>query len=143
MRQCGVARATDDCRRRVDQRVVDKRLDHEQGEIDPPRHVAGQYRVTDVRAPHWQPLALTFLQITAADHRPAPVAVEYETARCHLIVEIERAGQPPDDAEDLQTRQEAAGIAVLAIAGDVPAAGDTRRASSAALSRTAGAVPDE
>ena len=45
------------------ERVVRERLDHEQGEVHPARHVALQDRIPHVPAPHRQALALALLQV--------------------------------------------------------------------------------
>src|SRR5437764_2213592 len=112
----------DDRRRLVDELVVLERLDHEQGEVDAARTVAREDRVADVPAPHGQALALALLEVAPAHDGPPRVAGEHAPARLDLVVEVCKAREARERAEDLDDRPDLPRVDVLAVSRDVPPA---------------------
>jgi hypothetical protein len=116
--------AADDGGGFVNEGVVGEGFDHEEGEVDAASEVAFEDGVADVAAPDGEALALAFLEVASADDGPAGVALEDAAGGFDLVVDVGEAGETADEAEDGEERLEATGVAVLAIAGDVPAAGE-------------------
>ena len=98
--------AADDRGRLVNKFVVLKGGHHEQGKVYAAGDVALKYGVTDVLAPHGQPLALALLEVATANDRPPSVAGKHPAARLHLIIKICKAGNTADPAEHLHERFE-------------------------------------
>src|SRR3954470_9092180 len=111
-------------RRLMHQLVARERVDHEQREVDAPGAVAGKHGVADVAAPHRQPLAFAFFEVAAAHHSPAGVAGEDAPRGLDLVVEIAQPAQTEGCAQDRDLGAEHTRVAVLAVAADVPAAGE-------------------
>ncbi len=107
----------------VDERVVLKGLDHEQGEIHAARDVAGKDGIADMPTPHGQTLTLALFEVASAYDRPAGGAFKDPTARFDLVVNIREGDNARDPARDLLLLLQGRRVHVPAIAGDVPTAG--------------------
>ena len=87
--------ASNDSRGLVDQRVVLKCGDHEQGVVHAARQIAGEDGIAHMLTPHRQALALAFFKIAAAYDRPPGIAGKNPPARFHLVINIAEVGEPP------------------------------------------------
>src|SRR5581483_517494 len=114
--------ASHDRGRLVNQFVVVESLHHEKGEVDAACDVALKNGITHVPAPHGKALTLALLKVAAAYDGPPRVAGEDPPGRLHLVVEIGKASETRERAEDLHEGLELQRVHVLAVEGDVPSA---------------------
>ena len=84
--------AADNGRGFVDECVILKGLDHEQGVVYSARDVVGKIGITYVATPHGQTLALAFFKVAATNNCPSRVAGKHPLACFHLIVDVHDAG---------------------------------------------------
>src|SRR5262245_40529618 len=96
--------AADDRRRLVDELVTFQSVDHEQGEVHAAGAVAGEDWIPHVPAPHWQALALAFLEIASAHNGPPRIAGEDTSAGLDLVVEVCDASKTRERTEHLHER---------------------------------------
>jgi hypothetical protein len=95
---------------------------HEQCEVHAARDVALENGVADVSAPDRQALALAFFQVASSHDRPLAVAGEDPPTRLHLIVQVCKASEFRNRAEDVHDHFEFPRVHVLPVACDVPPA---------------------
>ena len=83
------------------QRVVVECLDHEEGKVHAARAIALENRIADVSAPYRQALALALLEVAGAYDGPARLTCEHAPGRFHLVVEVGKASEAREPADDL------------------------------------------